>query len=202
MFLEPITDVLGMILDSWNRCAYLKVFDFAIDALAHDSAEVRTAACIFLKNIFCSVKNLSTGHFMSETVVLPLVQILCDSCMPVQISALRAISNVAVDFKQHKSLFTQSKWVNIWVFFQSRWNAIYVWGVYFFLMDTSFTGIANHSVQVHLGKFTTTTGISIPFMCHLCDLHCTGVPFPFTSSHLCAFHFNETSIVSYTCMHF
>ncbi|KZV29458.1 armadillo repeat-containing protein 8, partial [Dorcoceras hygrometricum] len=96
----------------------LKVFDFAIDALAHDSAEVHTAACIFLKNIFCSVKNLSAGHFMSETVVLPLVQILCNSCMSVQISALRAISNVAVDFKQHKSLFTQSKCVNIWFCFE------------------------------------------------------------------------------------
>ncbi|KZV21778.1 armadillo repeat-containing protein 8 [Dorcoceras hygrometricum] len=86
----------------------LKVFDFAIDALAHDSAKVRTPACVFLENIFCSMKNLSAGHFMSETVVLPLVQLLCNSCMSVQISALRAISNVAVDFKQHKSLFTQS----------------------------------------------------------------------------------------------
>ncbi|KZV32591.1 armadillo repeat-containing protein 8 [Dorcoceras hygrometricum] len=74
----------------------LKVFDFAIDALAHDSAEVHTTTCIFLKNIFCSVKILSAGHFMSETVVLPLVQILCNSCMSVQISVLRAISNVAV----------------------------------------------------------------------------------------------------------
>ncbi|KZV19975.1 pentatricopeptide repeat-containing protein [Dorcoceras hygrometricum] len=44
-----------------DRVQHLKVFDFAIDALAHDSAEVRTAACIFLKNIFCSVKNFSAG---------------------------------------------------------------------------------------------------------------------------------------------
>ncbi|KZV53215.1 armadillo repeat-containing protein 8-like [Dorcoceras hygrometricum] len=68
----------------------LKVFDFAIDSLAHDSAGVRTAACI----------------------------LLCNSCMSVQISALRAISNVAVDFKQHKSLFRQSKCVNIWFCFK------------------------------------------------------------------------------------
>ncbi|KZV40042.1 armadillo repeat-containing protein 8, partial [Dorcoceras hygrometricum] len=76
-----------------DRVLHLKVFDFAIDAL--------------LKNIFCSVKNLSAGHFMSEIVVLTLVQILCDSCMSVQI----AISNVVVDLKLHKSLFTQSKGV-------------------------------------------------------------------------------------------
>ncbi|KZV48764.1 armadillo repeat-containing protein 8 [Dorcoceras hygrometricum] len=54
------------------------------------------------------LKVLSAGHFMSETVVLPLVQLLCDSCMSVHIFALRAIKNVVVDFKQHKSLFTQS----------------------------------------------------------------------------------------------
>ncbi|KZV24542.1 armadillo repeat-containing protein 8, partial [Dorcoceras hygrometricum] len=75
-----------------------EVFDFAINALSHDSAEVR---------------NLSAGHFMNENVVLPLVQLLCDSCMSVQISALREISNVAVDFKPHKSLFTQSKGVSM-----------------------------------------------------------------------------------------
>ncbi|KZV51637.1 armadillo repeat-containing protein 8 [Dorcoceras hygrometricum] len=90
-----------------DRVLHLKVFDFAIDALAHHSAEVRTAACIFLKNIFCFVKNLSACNFMRETVVLPLVQLLFDSCMSVQISSLRAISNVAVDFKQHKPLFTK-----------------------------------------------------------------------------------------------
>ncbi|KZV33379.1 armadillo repeat-containing protein 8 [Dorcoceras hygrometricum] len=84
-----------------------------MDALAHDSAEVRTAACIFLKNIFRSVKNLIAGHFMNENVVLPLAHLLCDSCMSVQISALRAIRNVAVDFKPHKSLFTQSEGVSM-----------------------------------------------------------------------------------------
>ncbi|KZV28435.1 armadillo repeat-containing protein 8 [Dorcoceras hygrometricum] len=84
-----------------------------------------------LENIFCSVKNFSAGHFMSETVVLLLVQLLCNSCMSVQISALRAISNVAVDFKQHKSLFRQSKCVNIWFCFK---------------------GVANNSVQVQLGN--------------------------------------------------
>ncbi|XP_073015930.1 uncharacterized protein [Primulina eburnea] len=91
-----------------NRVLHLKVLDFAVDALAHDSAEVRAAACVFLKNVSRSVKNLSAGHFMNDTVALPLIELLCDSCTSVQIAALRAISNVVVDFKAHKSLFTQS----------------------------------------------------------------------------------------------
>ncbi|XP_073063678.1 uncharacterized protein [Primulina eburnea] len=90
-----------------DRVLHLKVLDFAIEALAHDSAEVRAAACFFVKNVSRSVKNLSAGHFMNETVAFPLVQLLCDSCTSVQIAALRAISNVVVDFKAHKSLFTQ-----------------------------------------------------------------------------------------------
>ncbi|KZV24613.1 armadillo repeat-containing protein 8-like [Dorcoceras hygrometricum] len=196
-----------------DRVLHLEVFDFAIDALAHDSAEVHIAACIFLKNVFCSVKNLSAGHSMSETVVLPLVQLFCDYCMSVQISALRAINNVAVDFKPHKSLFTQSRGVSmesairinivcasnrckeeillelttstlaslisdpataiqeqalalIRNLISGTLNSIEnVFGEYisFSWIYTSFAVIANCSVQVQLGKITTTTGVSIPF---------------------------------------
>ncbi|KAI3461100.1 hypothetical protein Pfo_017763 [Paulownia fortunei] len=87
--------------------SFEKVLNFLTEALAHDSAEVRAAACIFLKNVSRSVKNLSAGHFMNETVAVPLVQLLCDSCTSVQIAALGAISNVVVDFMAHKSLFVQ-----------------------------------------------------------------------------------------------
>lgn len=34
----------------------MQVLDFVTEALAHDSAEVRAAACIFLKNVSRSVK--------------------------------------------------------------------------------------------------------------------------------------------------
>ncbi|KAK6138332.1 hypothetical protein DH2020_027916 [Rehmannia glutinosa] len=90
-----------------DRVLHLKVLNFVTEAFAHDSAEVRAAACIFLKNVSRSVKNLSAGHFMNETVAVPLVQLLYDSCSFVQIAALRAISNVVVDFMAHKSLFVQ-----------------------------------------------------------------------------------------------
>ncbi|KAK6138401.1 hypothetical protein DH2020_027875 [Rehmannia glutinosa] len=62
-----------------DRVLHLKVLNFVTEAFAHDSAEVRAAACIFLKNVSRSVK----------------------------IAALRAISNVVVDFMAHKSLFVQ-----------------------------------------------------------------------------------------------
>ncbi|GER46049.1 armadillo repeat-containing protein [Striga asiatica] len=96
-----------------ERVLHLKVLNYVTEALAHDSADVRSAACIFLKNVSRSVKvckdqiNLSAGHFMNETVTIPLVQLLNDSSSFVQIAALRAIGNVVVDFTQRKSLFMQ-----------------------------------------------------------------------------------------------
>ncbi|XP_051143565.1 uncharacterized protein LOC127259988 [Andrographis paniculata] len=85
----------------------LKVLDFASEALAHDSAELRAAACIFLKNASRSVKSLSAGQFMNETIIFPLVQLLSDSCTSVQVAALGAISNVVVNFVPHKFLLMQ-----------------------------------------------------------------------------------------------
>ncbi|CAA0815289.1 ARM repeat superfamily protein [Striga hermonthica] len=90
-----------------ERVLHLKVLNYATEALAHDSADVRSAVCIFLKNVSRSVKNLSAGHFMNERVTVPLVQLLNDSSSFVQIAALRAIGNVVVDFMQRKSLFMQ-----------------------------------------------------------------------------------------------
>ncbi|KAL6502996.1 hypothetical protein OROHE_024164 [Orobanche hederae] len=86
-----------------DRVLHLKVLDFVTEALAHDSADVRASACIFLKNVSRSIK----GHFMNETVTVPLVQLLYDSCSFVQIAALRAISNMVVDFMPHKTLLVQ-----------------------------------------------------------------------------------------------
>lgn len=106
-FLLALADLCSKLECCRDRVLHLKVLDFAIDALAHDSAEVRAAACVFLKNVSRSVKNLSAGHFMNETVAFPLVQLLCDSCMSVQLAALQAISNVVINFKAHKSLFMQ-----------------------------------------------------------------------------------------------
>ncbi|KAG8389000.1 hypothetical protein BUALT_Bualt02G0183900 [Buddleja alternifolia] len=90
-----------------DRVIELQVLNFVTEALAHDSAEVRGAACTCLKNVSRSVKKLSAGQFMNEAVAVPLVQLLCDTSTSVQVAALGAISNVVVDFMPHKSLFIQ-----------------------------------------------------------------------------------------------
>lgn len=84
-----------------------KALKFVTNALTHDTAEVRAAACICLRNISRSVKYLSAGHFMTENILIPLIQLLYDTSTSVQIAALGAISNIVVDFTMHKSIFVK-----------------------------------------------------------------------------------------------
>ncbi|KAL8129342.1 hypothetical protein V2J09_018497 [Rumex salicifolius] len=90
-----------------SRLMSLQVLKFIIDALSHDSSEVRNAACICLRSVSRSVKSLSAGRFMNETTLIPLLRLLNDSSLDVQIAALNTISNVVVDFASHKSTFVQ-----------------------------------------------------------------------------------------------
>ncbi|KAJ1410860.1 Armadillo-type fold [Sesbania bispinosa] len=85
----------------------LQVLNLLIDALTHDDANVRTAACICLKSVSRSIKSLSAGCFMNERIVIPLLRLLSDLSTSVQVAALGAISNIVVDFTPHKSTFIQ-----------------------------------------------------------------------------------------------
>ncbi|XP_061375434.1 uncharacterized protein LOC133317592 [Gastrolobium bilobum] len=85
----------------------LQVLNLLIDALTHDDANVRTAACICLKCVSRSVKSLSAGCFMNERIVIPLVRLLSDLSSSVQVAALGAISNIVVDFTPNKPTFIQ-----------------------------------------------------------------------------------------------
>ncbi|OAY77676.1 Armadillo repeat-containing protein 8 [Ananas comosus] len=78
-----------------------------VDALKHDNADVRVAACTCIKNIFRSLKNLGAGNFSSDSIVVPLIQLLHDRCTSVQFAALGAICNVSVNFTTRKSSFFQ-----------------------------------------------------------------------------------------------
>ncbi|KAL2339899.1 hypothetical protein Fmac_007839 [Flemingia macrophylla] len=60
------------------------VLNLVVDALSHKDANVRTAACICLRSVCHSIKNLSAGCFMDERVVFPLVQLLSDLSTSVQ----------------------------------------------------------------------------------------------------------------------
>ncbi|XP_076932480.1 uncharacterized protein LOC143598039 isoform X2 [Bidens hawaiensis] len=109
----------GMLMILANLCSNLeccrsvllkspKTINIITDALSHATVDVRVAACICLKNLSRSVKYLSAGHFMTEAVIIPLIQLLDDTFTSVQIAALRTISNIVIDFTMHKSLFVQN----------------------------------------------------------------------------------------------
>ncbi|KAJ4756318.1 Armadillo repeat-containing protein 8 [Rhynchospora pubera] len=91
----------------------LQVPSLIIDLLKHDCAQVRVAACHVIKNISRSLKHLCAGRFGSESIVMPLVQLLCDSSTSVQTAALDAICNVAVNLTTKKSVLLQSGGVSI-----------------------------------------------------------------------------------------
>ncbi|XP_068643588.1 uncharacterized protein [Aristolochia californica] len=95
-----------------NQFIHLQVLHIVVDALKHDSTEVRTAACYCLRSITRSVKSLSAGDFTNETILLPLVQLLRDPSTSVQVAALGPISNIAVDFTLRKAIFIQCGIVN------------------------------------------------------------------------------------------
>lgn len=105
----------GILLALANICSKLEIcrsklldlqaFDLVSDALRHDCTDIRVAACICLRSLSRSVKNLSAGYFMNETVIIPLLQLLHDPSISVQLAALGAISNIVIDFTRRKSNF-------------------------------------------------------------------------------------------------
>ncbi|KAK7301832.1 hypothetical protein RJT34_12708 [Clitoria ternatea] len=109
--LEGVFLALGDLCSKLECCRSsflsLQVLNLVVDALTHEDASVRSAACICLRSVSRSIKNLSAGCFMNKRVVFPLVQLLSDPCTSVQVAALGAISNIVVDFMPHKSTFIQ-----------------------------------------------------------------------------------------------
>ncbi|OVA19408.1 Armadillo [Macleaya cordata] len=109
--LEGILLALSELCSKLENCRSqflsMQVLNVVTDSLNHDLAEVRIAACICIKSVTRSVKNLSAGHFINEMTVIPLVQLLHDPSTSVQVAALGAISNIVVDFKIRKSIFIQ-----------------------------------------------------------------------------------------------
>ncbi|KAK4275229.1 hypothetical protein QN277_018346 [Acacia crassicarpa] len=90
-----------------SRFLTLQALSLVVDALVHDNTNVRKAACICLRNSSRSIKNLSAGHFMNESTVIPLVQLLSDLSSSVQVAALGAISNIVAGITPGISVFIQ-----------------------------------------------------------------------------------------------
>ncbi|XP_010278984.1 PREDICTED: vacuolar protein 8-like isoform X2 [Nelumbo nucifera] len=91
-----------------SRFLSLQVLNMVTDALNHESVDVRAVACLCIRNVSRSLKNLSAGRFMNEKIVTPLLQLLHDPSTSIQVAALSAISNIVIDFTGHKSVFIQS----------------------------------------------------------------------------------------------
>ncbi|XP_037430189.1 armadillo repeat-containing protein 8-like [Triticum dicoccoides] len=85
-----------------------QVSTLILDALKHDCVDIRVAACSCLKNISRSSKVLSAGRLSCDTVIAPLVQLLYDSSTSVQIAALGAICNIAVNLTPRKTVLLHS----------------------------------------------------------------------------------------------
>ncbi|KAM1041056.1 hypothetical protein TB1_029620 [Malus domestica] len=103
--LLALADVCSKLESCRSRFLSLQALKLVSDALTHDSFEVRTAACICLRSVSRSIKNLCAGNFMNEMIVPPLVRLLDDPSTSVQVAALAAIGNVVVDFTMRRSLF-------------------------------------------------------------------------------------------------
>lgn len=105
--LLALADMCSMLEICRSRFLSLEVLNVVTNALSHDSADVRTAACICLQSVTRSIKKLSAGCFMNEAVVAPLIQLLHDPSTFVQVAALGAVSNIVVDFAMRKLAFIQ-----------------------------------------------------------------------------------------------
>ncbi|XP_047325001.1 armadillo repeat-containing protein 8-like isoform X1 [Impatiens glandulifera] len=113
-----------------SRLLSLQVFNLVNSALTHRSSDVHEAVCIFFKCISRSIKvhnpkflslslkhntnpineiiqNLSADHFINETNISLLVELLNDTSTSVQIAALGAISNIVIDFTTNKLTIIQ-----------------------------------------------------------------------------------------------
>ncbi|KAL6199724.1 hypothetical protein ACLB2K_029507 [Fragaria x ananassa] len=105
--LLALADLCSKLESCRSRFLSLQALNLVSEALIHDSSDVRTAACICLRCVSRSIKNLCAGNFMNEMIVPPLVRLLDDPSTSVQVAALSAVGNIVVDFTTHRSLFLQ-----------------------------------------------------------------------------------------------
>ncbi|KAE8691692.1 F11M15.21 protein isoform 3 [Hibiscus syriacus] len=105
--LLALADMCSKLESCRSKLLSLQVLNLVADVLTDHNAGVRTAACVCLKSVTRSIKNLSAGYFMNEMIVIPLVQLFLDPSTSVQVAALGAVSNIVVDFTTRKSIFVQ-----------------------------------------------------------------------------------------------
>ncbi|KAJ1255584.1 hypothetical protein BS78_05G225100 [Paspalum vaginatum] len=106
--LLALSELCSKLEESRSQLMSVEVSTLILEALKHDWADIRVAACSCLKNISRSPKVLSGGRLSCDTVIAPLVQLLCDSSTSVQVAALGAICNIAVNLTPWKTVLLHS----------------------------------------------------------------------------------------------
>ncbi|XP_066337658.1 uncharacterized protein [Miscanthus floridulus] len=106
--LLALSELCSKLEESRSQLMSVEVSTLLLEALKHDWADIRVAACSCLKNISRSPKVLSGGQLSCDTVIGPLVQLLNDSSTSVQVAALGAICNIAVNLTPRKSVLLHS----------------------------------------------------------------------------------------------
>ncbi|XP_062182308.1 uncharacterized protein LOC133886610 [Phragmites australis] len=106
--LLALSELCSKLEESRSRLMSVQVSTLILDALKHDCTDIRVAACSCLKNLTRSPKVLSGGELSCDTVIAPLVQLLYDSSTSVQVAALGAICNIAVNLTPRKSVLLHS----------------------------------------------------------------------------------------------
>uniref|UniRef100_A0A0D9XUL3 Uncharacterized protein n=1 Tax=Leersia perrieri TaxID=77586 RepID=A0A0D9XUL3_9ORYZ len=106
--LLALAELCSKLEESRYQLMSVQASTLIIDALKHTCADIRVAACSCLKNISRSSKVLSAGKLSCDTFIAPLVQLLYDSSTSVQVAALGAICNIAVNLTPRKSILLHS----------------------------------------------------------------------------------------------
>ncbi|KAL5204140.1 hypothetical protein ABZP36_009011 [Zizania latifolia] len=106
--LLALAELCSKLEESRSQLMSVQASTLILDALKHACADIRVAACLCLKNISRSSKVLSAGRLSCDTFIAPLVQLLNDPSTSVQVAALGAICNIAVNLTPRKSILLHS----------------------------------------------------------------------------------------------
>ncbi|KAG8090493.1 hypothetical protein GUJ93_ZPchr0011g28718 [Zizania palustris] len=106
--LLALAELCSKLEESRSQLMSVQASTLILDALKHACADIRVAACSCLKNISRSSKVLSAGRLSCDTFIAPLIQLLNDSSTSVQVAALGAICNIAVNLTPRKSILLHS----------------------------------------------------------------------------------------------
>eukprot|EP00252_Welwitschia_mirabilis_P026751 TRINITY_DN8893_c0_g1_i1.p1 TRINITY_DN8893_c0_g1~~TRINITY_DN8893_c0_g1_i1.p1 ORF type:complete len:653 (+),score=118.01 TRINITY_DN8893_c0_g1_i1:341-2299(+) len=102
--LLALSELCSQLEESRRKVLSLGVESRLVAALGHECIDVREAACACIKSISRSVKILRTC-LTDKMVIKALFKLLSDDCLSVQVAALRAVSNIVLDFTPNKTIF-------------------------------------------------------------------------------------------------